>query len=200
MSATEHDQSPRARADHLAAALVLLGHAPRRAADPEEDCRIQQATLVAVAAKPYLESAAAPHVSGQPPLFAEAVQEVHGRPDDPHRPVHEHLITHLGLAAQYLHALFGPLPGQQHRPETLRALLAFNLALLGTAAATQTQVQDTRMGYSREEDGRRVRSVSYVIDAAELARLAHGVTRAAEEFLTHLDDIAPPEQADPRAS
>jgi hypothetical protein len=199
MGPTEHDnqqQSPRARADQLAAALVMLGHTPRRYADPEEDRRAQQATLLAAAALPYVDSAADPARCGQPPVFAEAVQTVHGRPADPHRPVHDHLITHLGLAAQYLHALFGRVPGQE-RPETLRALFSFSLAILGGAAGVHDRVRSAHMGVTRDKEGRRVESVSYVFDATDLTRLARHVAETAQEFIAHLDSVAPEPERGP---
>ncbi|MGP4114049.1 hypothetical protein ACTWP5_24465 [Streptomyces sp. 4N509B] len=186
----ETSQSPRERADRFAAALVMLGHTPRRLAEPEEDLLRQQATLVAAAALPYVESAADPAVSGQPPVFAEAVQTVHGYPGDPHHPVHDHLITHLGFAAQYVHALFGQVPGQR-RPETLRVLLAFSLAMLGGAAGVHDRVRSAHMGVVRGTDEERVEAVSYVFDAAELTRLARHVAQTAQEFVAHLDQVAP---------
>jgi hypothetical protein len=168
----------------------MLGHTPRRCADPEEDRRTQQATLLAAASLPYVESAADPAVCGQPPVFAEAVQTVHGRPDDPHQPVHDHLITHLGVAAQYLHALFGRVPGQE-RPETLRTLFSFSLAMLGGAAGVHDRVRAAHMGVTRDEEGRKVEAVSYVFDATDLTRLARHVVTTAQEFIDHLDRVAP---------
>lgn len=189
MGPTENDNDPRERADQLAAALVMLGHTPRRHADPAEDWRAQQATLLAAAAQPYVASAADPAVCGQPPVFAEAVQTVHGHPEDPHQPVHDHLITHLGVAAQYLHALFGRVPGQR-QPETLRTLFSFSLAMMGGAAGVHDRVRSAHMGVTRDEEGRRVER-AYVFDAADLARLARYVADTAQEFIAQLDRVAP---------
>ncbi|MDB1088589.1 hypothetical protein PJ985_13535 [Streptomyces sp. ACA25] len=192
MNASHHEQHPRARADQLAAVLVMLGHTPQRDVDPQEDCRAQQALLLAAAMEPYVDSAADPAVCGQPAVFADAVQEVEGRPDDPYEPVHQHLLTHLGLSVQYLHALYGPLPGGRERQETLGALRHFTHALLATAASTQTAALHARMGLSSVSDENRMApSVTYVLDAGELARLARQASRAAEEFLSHLDEVAP---------
>lgn len=189
MNASEHAQKLRARADQLAAVLVMLGHRPHRVADPEEDCQRQQALLLAAAAGPYVETAADPASCGQPWIFAESVQGVQGHAADPHAPVHQHLITHLGLAAQYLQALFGPLSGAE-RPDTLRALHSFSLALLATAGETQERVLSSRVVGTRGENNR-ARSVNYVLDAAELSRLAGQAAWAAREFITHLEQVAP---------
>ncbi|UGY90811.1 hypothetical protein [Streptomyces gobiensis] len=195
MSESDSGEAMRVRADRVAAALVTLGYAPQRAEDPAADFMVQHATLLAAAVEPYRESAADPASGyGGPPVLAQAVQNVHGWPAERHLPVHEHLITHIGLAIQYLHALFGPSPQGQEKSELLARTRKFIYELLATAGQTEHHMMTAHLGGSGEpgvpgSPGRGV--VTYAVDPDVLDRMVVQAARTAAAMRDHLDEVAP---------
>ncbi|GAA1882549.1 hypothetical protein [Streptantibioticus ferralitis] len=183
----------RQRADSVAAALVVLGRSPERVDDPVADLAFQHATLLAAAVAPYRETAADPQlVYGGPAVLARGVQNVHEYPEHRHLPVHEHLITHLGLAAEYVRALFGAEGDGRPQHELLIATREFLTAMITAAGQTAYHLRSAHLGPTGRPSDTGLETISYAVNGDILASLADAAEQAATRMRRELDRLTEP--------